>query len=312
MSVPHPLLDRAAATRKDDALLDSLWHGGRSRVVLVRSGAVAVLDGSGGADPGRPDGIGLPASALPAAPVPGRIFLGLGPEGEPWWCIPIPAGERGGAGADLIPGLAWPSLRELGPALTALDWEVLSTAVALESWHARHRFCPACGAPTAPVSGGWVRRCTNDGSEHYPRTDPAVIVLVIDRDDRALLARQRRWPPAWRSTLAGFVEPGEPAETAVRREVAEEVGLALDGVRYVSSQPWPFPGSLMIGFHADAATTAIEVDGDEIAEAQWYTRDQLAQAAASGAIALPPSISIARRLVERWYGAALPGGWLRR
>jgi NAD+ diphosphatase len=301
VSAAPPLLERAAALRADPVALEQAWRDPRSRAVLIRDGAVAVLP-----DPGGPDRIGVPTARLASSPVE-RIFLGFDPERSPWWCVPVPA-----EGPDPVDGLGWPGLRELGPTLTVLDWEVLSTAVALESWHGRHGFCPACGAATEPVSGGWVRRCTVDGSDHYPRTDPAIIVLVIDEQDRALLARQRRWPPAWRSTLAGFVEPGEPAEVAVRREVAEEVGLALDGVRYVASQPWPFPGSLMLGFHADAASTTIDVDGEEIAEAQWYSREQLAAAALAGDIALPPSISIARRLIERWYGAPLPGDWLRR
>jgi NAD+ diphosphatase len=192
-----------------------------------------------------------------------------------------------------------------------LELEVLMTAVAMESWHARHGYCPSCGQPTQVEAGGWVRRCPSDGTEHYPRTDPAIIVLVIDEEDRALLGRQARWPAPWRSALAGFVEPGERAESAVRREVAEEVGVTLAEVEYVSSQPWPFPGSLMLGFHARAATSTITVDGTEIAQADWYSRDALADAASTGVVQLPPSISIARGLIERWFGQPLPGSWLR-
>ena len=188
----------------------------------------------------------------------------------------------------------------------------MSTAVALEGWHARHRCCPRCGQATDPELGGWVRRCAADGSEHYPRTDPAIIVLVIDDRDRALLARQTRWPSGWMSTLAGFVEPGERAESAVRREVAEEVGVVVSSATYLTSQPWPFPGSLMLGFHAVAGSTELRPDGEEIAEAEWFTRESLARAAADGRVRLPPSISIARWLIEQWFGRELPGSWLRR
>ncbi|MGA0209023.1 MAG: NAD(+) diphosphatase, partial [Candidatus Nanopelagicales bacterium] len=144
---------------------------------------------------------------------------------------------------------------------------------------------------------------------------PAVIVLVRDEHDRALLGRQVRWEPTWFSTLAGFVEAGESAEAAVRREVREESGVSIgDEARdlvYLGSQPWPFPASLMLGYHAWAADPSIEVDGEEIAEARWFTREELATACESGDISLPPDVSIARKLIERWFGSALPGEWSR-
>ena len=210
----------------------------------------------------------------------------------------------------------WVDLRQAGAALGSRDAGLMVTAVALDNWLRTHPRCPRCGTPTDFDAGGWSRRCPADGSQHFPRTDPAVIMLVLDRDDRALLGRQGRWAEGWFSTLAGFVESGESAEAAVRREVHEESGVViadgLDDVRYLGSQPWPFPASLMLGYHAwTAAPEEMKVDGDEIAEARWFTRAELAAACNSGEVRLPPSISIARRLVERWYGSELPGDWSR-
>ncbi len=153
-----------------------------------------------------------------------------------------------------------------------------------------------------------MRECPTCRAAHFPRTDPAVIMLVTDADERALLGHQPRWPEGRFSTLAGFVEPGEPLEAAVRREVAEEVGIVVGEVTYAGSQPWPFPSSLMLGFFASAHTTDIGVDGVEIASARWFTRGQLAEAIAAGDVGLPGSLSISRWLIETWYGGALPDG----
>ena len=160
-----------------------------------------------------------------------------------------------------------------------------------------------------------MRRCPEDGSEHFPRHDAAVIVLVRDDDDRALLGRRADWPERRYSTLAGFVEAGESAEMAVLREMAEEAGVRIDpdGLDYLGSQPWPFPASLMLGYHASVAADSPPAlaDGDEISEVHWFTRDELAAGCAAGAVRLPGAVSIARRLIERWYGAPLPGEWSR-
>jgi NAD+ diphosphatase len=155
------------------------------------------------------------------------------------------------------------------------------------------------------VLAGHVRRCPTDGSEHFPRTDPAVIVLVTDDDDRCLLGRQDGWPTGWFSTLAGFVEPGESPEQAVVREVAEETGIVVTACSYAGSQPWPFPSSLMLGYYARAAGAEPRPDGVELSEAHWYSRDDLDAALRSGEIRLSPSVSISRRLIEGWYGAKL-------
>ena len=208
---------------------------------------------------------------------------------------------------DLVTAHAWSSLRDLAPGLSSRDAGLATEAVALAAWHASHPRCPRCGEPTESVQGGWVRRCTNDASEHYPRTDPAVIMAVVDDADRLLLGRAALWAPGKYSTLAGYVEPGEPLEAAVRREVLEEVGVEIGAVEYRGSQPWPFPASLMLGFLAHATSTQIQVDGEEVVDARWFDRPGLAAAIDDGSVVLPGRASIARALIEDWYGTSLPG-----
>lgn len=200
----------------------------------------------------------------------------------------------------------WASLREAGALLDDRGAGLATTAVALASWRRTHRHCPRCGAPTTLTEAGWSARCDADGSQHYPRTDPAVIMAVHDGADRLLLAHSAAWPERRRSVLAGFVEAGEGLEQAVRREVAEEVGLAVGRVDYSGAQPWPFPGSLMIGFHTwvdgDGEAEPPVPDGVEITEADWFTRASLTAAVASGEVLLPGRTSIARALIEQWFG----------
>jgi NAD+ diphosphatase len=182
--------------------------------------------------------------------------------------------------------------------------------VALANFHDTHHFCPNCGEPSEPVSAGHARRCTVEGTDEFPRVDPAMIVLVTDPDDRALLARNAAWPARRVSILAGFVEAGESAEQAVAREVGEEVGIAVGRIRYLGSQPWPMPQSLMLGFRAEAAGRLdLHADADEIAEANWYSRAELAAAIGDGTLALPPPVSIAHQIIRSWYGSDLPGTW---
>ena len=190
------------------------------------------------------------------------------------------------------------------------DAGLFTHAVALANWHDTHTHCPLDGTPTIPDPGGHSTRCPADGTEHFPRTDPAVIMLVTDPDDRCLLARNAAWPGRRVSILAGFVEPGESAEQAVIREVAEETQIKVTNVRYVGSQPWPMPRSLMLGFRAEApAGQAIVVDREEIAEAHWFSRDELLAAIQAREIALPPPVSIARHIIEAWFGGPLPSTW---
>lgn len=224
----------------------------------------------------------------------------------------------GHAGEPRVAVLAPPenpgNLRLIGSALSDDDAAWATAAAALAQWHRSHARCPRCGEATAVTKAGWSRTCPAD-HETFPRTDPAVIVLVRDDDDRALLGRRGDWPQTWFSTLAGFVEAGESAEHAVRREILEEAGVALDPERlsYRGSQPWPFPASLMLGFHAWTSERGVVSvpDGTEIVETRWFTREEMAAACEAGNVLLPPPVSIARRLIEDWYGSTLPGNWVR-
>jgi len=198
-----------------------------------------------------------------------------------------------------------PSLREIGAAMSDDEAAIATAAVALDQWHRKHTHCPQCGAPTRNALAGWERHCTSDGTAHYPRTDPAVIVVITDADDRLLLARQRVWPERRFSLVAGYVEPGETAENAVAREVLEEVGLVIGEPEYLGSQPWPFPASLMLCYSVQALGIGVRVDGVEIAEALWVTRAELREKVKDGAILLPSRVSIARRGIEHWLGSTL-------
>ena len=231
----------------------------------------------------------------------------LGFDGDTAW-FALDLEVRDGSGsrrAGDIDGLA--SLGEfspLGPIEEPIDsesWAVLSQARALLAWNHSMSFCPVCGGTTAAHHGGHQRVCIDPqcGRTYFPRTDPAVIVRVL-LDDRCLLARSQRFRPGVRSIIAGFVEPGENLESAVRREVAEEVGLEVEDVRYLGSQSWPFPMSVMIAFEARALTDVIRIDEDEIEAADWYTREDVKRETAAGRLVLSSRKSIARRMVDGW------------
>lgn len=291
-------IDRAAHRRLDEAWLAAAWSHPTTRVFVVSGGQALIED----TEDGCTELVTMPSFDAPVTESH-RYFLGVDTEGVAYFALQ----------KDALPGrmddIARPAgLREAGVLLPERDAELLVHAVALENWQRLHRFCSRCGERTVIAAAGHVRRCPACGAEHYPRTDPAVIMLVTDAHDRALLGRQVHWPEGRFSTLAGFVEPGESIEHAVVREVAEEVGVEVpvEGVAYVGSQPWPFPSSLMLGFTARAASSRIEVDGEEIEEARWFSREDLRAAFASGEVLPPSGISIAARLVERWYGEPLP------
>ena len=202
----------------------------------------------------------------------------------------------------LTGSVAFQSLRALATRLPSDEAALLAYARALLLWQRSHRYCSQCGAPTVAREGGHVRTCTNPdcGLQQFPRLDPAVIVLVA-HGDRCLLGRQPKWPPDVYSTIAGFVEPGESLEDAVRREVAEETGVLVGPVSYHSSQPWPFPSSIMLGFMAEAESEGIELIDSELEDARWFTREEIAERARSSTRGLPAELSIAFRLVSDWY-----------
>ena len=229
------------------------------------------------------------------------VFLGIG-DGRAHFTIDA-------SGATIAPDIDTEliDVRALAPTMPTGEAAILAEARSLIDWHARHRFCAQCGSPTKVASAGWVRRCTDCQASHFPRTDPVVIMLVV-RGDRALLGRNRRRPGARFSCLAGFMEPGETPEAAVRREVREESGVRCGRVRYLASQPWPFPSSLMMGFLAEALTEEITVDPEELAEARWFHRDDIrgmvARAAAGpddpAQVSVPAPIAIAHQICRRW------------
>ncbi len=228
------------------------------------------------------------------------IFLGLR-DGEVRIALDLSAVDEPSEHPDLAPLGEFVDLREVGQLLPRDEGSILAYARGLVHWHKTHAFCGRCGHPTKSTQNGHVRRCSNEacGASHFPRSDPAVIMLVHD-GDRCLLGRQPFWPPGMHSVLAGFVEPGESLEEAVIREVYEEVRLTVDQVAYQSSQPWPFPSSIMLGFSARALSTEIEVDERELESAQWYTREELRNSPEDESFRLPRRDSIARRLVEDW------------
>ncbi|MHB1063845.1 MAG: NAD(+) diphosphatase [Georgenia sp.] len=303
-------LDAAARTRL--GLVTDLAADPAARVLLVRHGEVAVVGGSldlrapqeiVGAtwEPehlaylGRDDDAAYLALTLPETLGEERDLDG----------VPV---QEDAALVGFVDGLTFAHLRDVGDGLPDRDAGLATTAVALSSWHARHPRCPRCGELTEVVDAGWVRRCPADHTLHYPRTDPAVIMAVTDHADRLLLGHAAHWPEHRFSTLAGYVEPGESIEHAVGREVAEEAGLVVGEVEYRASQPWPFPASLMLGFRARLAagtSTQITVDGVEITQARFFTREELAAAVEAGVVMLPMRSSIALALIEEWFGGPL-------
>lgn len=291
-------IDRDAASRADPGLEASLDADPATRVIALHRGRALLAERVDGAAPALhlAAATGLPAPLL-------RCYLGR--EGEARFELRV--FDEDAAGTIEPEGARWQSLRAAAPMLGVRDASLFAEALALANWHERHPRCPQCGAATESVQAGWARRCVADGSQHFPRTDPAVIVLVTDDDDRVLLGSNALWAQHRFSLLAGFVEPGETLEAAVVREIREEAGIEVDRVEYIASQPWPLPASLMLGFRArvaaSVAASSAVADGEEILELRWFTRDELASAGSE--IGLPGETSIARWLLERWYGGPL-------
>jgi NAD+ diphosphatase len=270
--------DRAAQRRDDEAWLAEAWRDG-SLVVVDDQSRAAVLD----------DGPSL--VFVPSGRWTGegdRFLLGVGEDATAYW------GTVGELPRTL--GARPLGLRDVGATLDDLESGLLVATIALANWHATHRHCPRCGSPTRLAQAGWSRHCDVDDTQHFPRTDPAVIVLLHDGGDRALLGRQPSWPRGRYSTIAGFVEAGESAEHAVLREVREETGVEVDDVIYRGSQPWPFPQSLMLGYEARVSGGVVETVDNELEDVRWFTRDELR----GGTPVLPPPTSIAHWLITTW------------
>ena len=337
---PDSRLDRDAATRETPRLLRAAREDPTARFVLTTSRRIALA-----AQPGARAALDLRARAAArtlTAPL-GAVErwdgdLHLGPEGvreapdsnpdapQPPPGSPEPVGGLAYLGrvagaprfAVLLPddraerftelGVRWASLRDVATSLDASETDMATTATALAAWHASHPRCPRCGARTRAVLGGWVRLCPVDGSQHFPRTDPAVIMAITDADDRVLLGHARQFPERRYSCLAGFVESGEPAEAAVRREVREEAGVEVGDVEYLGSQPWPFPRSLMLGFRGRTRDPrpAPVADGEEMGDVRFFSREELRRAIVAGEVELPMGASIARAILTDWYGGPLP------
>lgn len=304
-------IDRAAWLRGDPSALDRQLASGAARVLPVWRGKPLICDAGAGF---LPSGHPLCASGN------GMVFLGLAdgaprfacdvsgwmpPEGTP---LPEPGfldqtEQRPGGLPD---DWHFAELRGVMATLPRADAELIAAAKAVLGWHRSHRFCSACGQESAVVQGGWQRTCPACGAQHFPRTDPVVIMLVT-RGNRTLLGRSPGWPAAMYSCLAGFMEPGETLEAAVRREVAEETGVHVGRVRYLASQPWPYPSSLMIGCAAEAETDEISLDPAELEHARWVGREEVAQALAGThpEIRQPRQGAIAGFLLSNWVADRL-------
>jgi NAD+ diphosphatase len=292
---PH---DRTALHRTDETWLEERWADPETRVVVVSGTRIRPVDGQ------------IEWVSPAEAPEGLRVLLGEH-DGRAWFAVIVDA-EVSKAAA---PG-EWTPLRGLLPHLAdgaVAGAPLVFHALGLAEWLFVTRFCPRCGEPLAPAKSGHELVCAH-GHSQFPRTDPAVIMVVTagepgSEDERCLLGRQAVWPEGRYSTLAGFCEPGETLEDAVRREVAEEVGIVVGDVEYFGNQPWPLPASLMLGFVARAVTTEVTVDADEIEDAPWFTRAEMKDLAEAGTLVLPGGVSISRSLVEHWYGGPLPGSW---
>jgi len=308
------VLDRDAARRSDTAGLSSALADPGARVLPMWRGKPLVV----GHEAARLSWVAADCPVLDAADA-SPVYLGR-VDGAPRFAADVSNWEPAGLDLSVLGGFSDDSLqhppgvpddhvyRELRAVMTRLspvEAEMVATARALFNWHRSHGFCARCGQPTEQTNAGWQRRCPACGSSHFPRTDP-VVIMLITRGDRVLLGRSPAFPPTMYSLLAGFIEPGETVEAAVRREVAEETGIAVGAVRYLASQPWPFPNSLMIGCAGEALTETITVDPEELEDARWATRQEvLASFAGEGGFMAARPGAIAHFLLRAWLSDRL-------
>jgi NAD+ diphosphatase len=314
LPVRPALIDRGSAARTKPGMLADLVRSGGARAMLlsgrqalINADALVLLDAAELAahlqdTAYAPEQLVYLGSALPGGDLEAgtELVLFLLPQQ-----FEVQAEEFEAHIAGIPAGAQWAGFRDVAARLNPTDTALFIEASAIANWHATHTHCPRCGTPTQPEAGGWVRRCPADSSEHYPRTDPAIIVTVVGADDRLLLGGGGPLDARNYSTLAGFVEPGESLEQAVVREIGEEVGVRVTASQYLGSQPWPFPASLMLGFTATTSDTEATPDGVEVTRARWFSRSELQDAVLSGEIVISSRLSIARALIEHWYGGVI-------
>jgi NAD+ diphosphatase len=299
---PH---DRLGVRRGDEEWLERAWADPETRVLVVAGSRVRPVDGTvpwvSPADVAEMAGDGV------------RVLLGQR-DGRVWFAHVVDADH---ATEDAEAGEGWVGIRDLLPHLAGAGVEeapLVFHAIGLAEWLFATRFCPWCGGRLEPRLAGHELECVQCHRRQFPRTDPAVIMAITHGepetpDEQLLLGRQEAWPAGRYSTLAGFLEPGETLEDAVRREVAEETGVVVGEVSFFGNQPWPLPASLMLGFRGRAVSREIHVDGKEVQDARWFTRADMRAEAEAETLVLPGGISISRSLVEDWYGGPLPGSW---
>jgi NAD+ diphosphatase len=307
LPVRPALLDRGSAERTKPGMVQALVESGNAAAMILAGGNALVQEkglvllnaadltltlSQAGVQPEHIIYLGSPVEGADVSPGTGIVLFVL--------TDAVPPGMLG------IPDTAqWVGFRAIASQLDALHTSLFVEASAIANWHSTHTHCPRCGAKTTVEAGGWVRRCPEDSSEHYPRTDPAIIVTVVGADDRLLLGGGGPVDAKNYSTLAGFVEPGESLEQAVVREIYEEVGVRVTACQYLGSQPWPFPASLMLGFTALTSDVEPRPDGVEVTRARWFTRAELQDAVLNGDVVISSRLSISRTLIEHWYGGVI-------